>query len=93
MGNEVVEESDLIVDIRLGRTIDRHIDIAKFGSSFLHTLCGRGEIANANQFRHIHNGDIFTGAIWWAGRLTAVIVLRDHGRRSTRFSAFAISTR
>ena len=72
----VVDEGDLLVDIGFRRAVGGDGDVAELGRRFRLALGRGGEIADADQLRHVDDGDRLAVQIRRVGRLAAVIGLR-----------------
>ena len=82
LGDEVVEEGNLIIDIGLGWDIGLDVDVTQFVRRLFHALGGGGEIADTDQFRHVDERNLLAGECRCGGNLAAVIFLRRKARRS-----------
>ena len=86
-GDVIVDELDLLVDLGLGRAVGLHLDVAEFLGRVLHALRGGVEIADADQLRHVDDGDRLARFVRRVGRLAAVVGLgRSGGRDGSRFA-------
>ncbi len=76
LGDVVVEHGDLVVDVRLDRTVGGRRDVAEFLGGLLDTLGGSIEVADADQLRHVDHGDRLAVTVGRIGRDAAVVVDR-----------------
>ncbi len=72
-GDVVVDELDLLVDLGLGRAVGLGLDVAELLGGVLDALRRCVEIADADQLRHVDDGDRLAGLVRRVGRLSAVI--------------------
>ncbi len=79
-GDVIVDELDLLVDLGFGRAVGRHLDVAEFLGRVLHAFGGRVEIADADQLRHVDEGDLLARLVRRIGRLAAIVSLGHHRR-------------
>ena len=78
LGDVVVDQGDLVVDVGLDRAVGGRGHVAQLGGGLGDALGGGVEIADADQLRHVDDGDRLAVAVGRVGRLAAVIV---DGRR------------
>ena len=77
LGDVVVDEGDLVVDVGLGRAVGRDLDVAEFLRRLLHALRRRREVADADQLGHVDQRDLLAGEVGSVRGLAAVVVLGD----------------
>ena len=77
----IVDELDLLVDLGFRRPVGRDLDVAELLGRVLHAFGRRVEIADADQLRHVDEGDLLAGLVRRIGRLAAVIRFGRRGRR------------
>ena len=79
-GDVVVDELDLLVDLGLGRPVGLRLDVAELLGGVLDALGGGVEVADADQLRHVDDGDLLAGLVRRIGRLAAVVFHWRGGR-------------